>query len=141
MPQTKSFIVQPNLVEEISNLFLQNSPSNLFYNKNVFFTQGLKGSHFLAFQLIGNLGGAASQNLLGLQTDVYIISDKHLFDLANGIKHEQLSQLEFGLNSKKPLINIELMIVSESAFLKFIEGRCLRLNDTPTLRLLNKYHA
>jgi len=124
-------------IEKFSNEFLTNIKSNPFYNKNVFFTQGLRATKYIEFQIIGNLGGHANDYEFNTETDYYIIADNFINDLRTGKKDTQLQQLEKKINAKgKKHENLE--ILSETAFLKHIRKRCQEIGDNVTLDLINQ---
>jgi hypothetical protein len=126
MDITKEHITIDNItIEKFSDDFLTTSRSNPFYNKNIFFTQGLRTTKYTEFQIIGNLGGWANDYEFNTETDYYIIADSLLKDLRMGMKDEQLQQLEKKINAKGKK-HEKLKIISESAFLKHIKKRCGR---------------
>lgn len=75
MDGEKCIIIDPTYIERSTNSFLANTKSNPFYDKHVFFTQGLKVSKYIEFQIIGNLGGRGDDIEYNSQTDYYIIAD------------------------------------------------------------------
>ncbi len=120
-----------------NNLFIEKSKSNQFYNKNVFFTQKLKGSKYNQFQVIGNLGGIPSDNEFNSETDFYIISEEIMQDLKNGKIDNQIVELEKKINAKGKK-HIKLKILTENIFLEHIYKRCSDINDNATLHLIRE---
>jgi hypothetical protein len=118
-------------------LFIEQSKSNQFYNKNVFFTQKLKGSQYNQFQVIGNLGGIPSDSEFTSETGFYIISNKIFEDLENGFIDYQIAELEKKINSKGKKYS-KLKILTEKVFLEHIHKRCSYLNDKSTLHLIRE---
>lgn len=131
-----SITIDSATIEKRSNDFLQNSESNPFYDKDVYFTQKLKGYKYVEFQIIGNLGGHPNDYEFNTNTDYFIIGDSLIMDLKDGKKDEQLIDLEKRLNEKGKKYN-QLKIISESAFLKHIRKRCEEIGDKVTLNLIN----
>ena len=123
-------------IKRYSTDFLTNSKSNPFYNKNVFFSHGLKTSKYIEFQIIGNLGGLGDDYEFNSETDFYIIADTLIEDLKIGKTDHQLEQLEKKLNAKGKKYE-KLKILSETAFLQHIRQRCDEIGDSVTSHLVN----
>lgn len=81
-------------INKYCELFIEQSKSNQFYNKNVFFTQKLEGSKYNQFQVVGNIRGIPSDSEFTSETDFYIISNEILKDLKNGNIDNQILELE-----------------------------------------------
>ncbi|MFC2186370.1 hypothetical protein ACFCT7_03555 [Fulvivirgaceae bacterium LMO-SS25] len=101
MELKENIILNADVIDKYSVNFLENSELNPFYDKNIFFTQGLRASKYIEFQILGNLGGRANDYSFDIKTDFYIVADKLINDLYNGIKDAQLQQLEIELNKKE----------------------------------------
>lgn len=135
---TQGYITIDNdTIDKFSSDFLTNSKSNPFYEKNIFFTHGLRKSKNIEFQIMGNLGGMSNDYEFNTETDYYIISDRLIMDLRAGIKDEQLEQLENKINAKGKK-HEKLKIISEAAFLRHIRKLCDAIGDNVTLNLLNQ---
>lgn len=137
MSENKYIKIDAETIEKFSNEFLLSSKSNPFYNKNVFFTSGLRTLKYNEFQIIGNLGGWANDNEFNTKTDYFIIADRLIDDLKEGKVDEQIQQLEIIINAKGKKYK-KLKIISEIALLNHIVKRCYEINDKVNLRLLNK---
>ncbi|WP_291727987.1 hypothetical protein [Bernardetia sp.] len=124
-------------IQKSSELFLRDSPSNPFYNKNVFFTQNLKANKHIEFQIIGNLGGFANDREIDYNTDYIIVSDTLMEGLKNNFIHEKLEEIQ-KIFDEKPDKYYKIKIVSESAFLQHIKKRCEKGSDQVTLNLINR---
>jgi hypothetical protein len=122
-------------INEHCEKFINESKSNQFYDKNVFFTQKLKGSKYNQFQVIGNLGGIPSESEFTPETAFYIISNEIFEDLKNGNIDNQISELERKINLKGKK-HTKLKILTEKVFLDHIQKRCLEINDQVTLNLI-----
>lgn len=122
-------------INEHCEKFIKESKSNQFYDKNVFFTQKLKGSKYNQFQVIGNLGGIPSENEFSTETAFYIISNEIFEDLKNGNIDNQISELEKKINLKGKK-HTKLKILTEKVFLEHIQKRCIEINDQVTLHLI-----
>ena len=86
-------------INEYSKIFLEQSKSNQFYNKNVFFTENLRGSKYNQFQVIGNLGGFPTQTEFIGDTDFFIISDFDFEEMKNGkVDKKIIEQISYYLN-------------------------------------------
>lgn len=135
---TKKYIkIDIDTIDGFSNDFLKTSKPNPFYDKNIFFTQGLRTTKYTEFQIIGNLGGWVNDHELNTEIDYYIIADSLIKDLQTGKKDEQLQQLEKKINAKGKKYE-KLKILSETAFLKHVKKRCDKVNDNVTLELINR---
>jgi hypothetical protein len=117
--------------------FLINNRSNPFYDKNVFFTKGLCSDKYIAFQIIGNLGGCANDTELNAETDYLVIADSIINQLKLGKIDEQLIQLEDKLN-RKGKKREKIKIISESVFLEYSRERSEQFNDDVTLELISR---
>ena len=137
MDGEKCIIIDPTYIERSTNSFLANTKSNPFYDKHVFFTQGLKVSKYIEFQIIGNLGGRGDDIEYNSQTDYYIIADSIVDALKRGIANNELKELEQKLNAKGGK-RISVKILSETALLKHVHKRCIEIGDEVTLALLNR---
>lgn len=122
-------------INKYSKLFIEQSKNNQFYDKNVFFTENLRGSKYNYFQVIGNLGGFATQTEFIGDTDFFIISDFDFEELKNGNISKELKELEKNYNSKGKK-HTKLKILTERVFLEHIHKRCLEINDQVTLKLI-----
>lgn len=94
MEETKKIEINEASVNNYSEIFLETSKPNQFYDKNVFFTQKLRDSKYNQFQVIGNLGGLPTDSEFTSETDFYIISDFIFEELKRGIIDSQLVELE-----------------------------------------------
>lgn len=138
-------IVNYGYIKEQVFKFTNNSKSNPFYNKNVFFTNQLKGNKYSEFQVIGNLGGWANDNELTIDTDYFIIADSIMNEISLDENHPLLKELnkEFNVYSKtenKLIRNYKyknLQIISEAVFLNHVIKRCNEINDPVTRNLIN----
>lgn len=137
MSENKYIKIDVETIDKFSREFLSSSKSNPFYNKNVYFTSGLKTSKYTEFQIIGNLGGWPNDYDFSAKTDYFIIADSIIADLREGKINEQIRDLEVSINAKGKK-HKKLKIISENTFLKHIEKRCNKIDDKVTLELLNR---
>lgn len=137
METKKNITIDIDTIDKFSDEFLTTSKSNPFYEKNIFFTQGLRTTKYTEFQIIGNLGGLANDYEFSAETDYYIIADSIIKDLQTGKIDEQLQQLEKKINAKGKK-HEKLKIISETAFLNHVKKRCDETNDNVTLDLINR---
>lgn len=137
MEENERIEINENSVNVFSEIFLEKSKPNQFYDKNVFFTQKLRGSKYNQFQVIGNLGGIPTDSEFTSDTDFYIISEFIFEELKRGIIDNQLVELEKKLNSKGKK-HAKLKILTEKVFLEHIQKKCLNINDQVTLHLIRE---
>lgn len=130
-------IIDFDYILNSSKSFVNESKSNPFYDKNVFFTQELRASNKLyEFQIIGNLGGWADDTSFGNETDFYIVSESYMQKLKLGDKPNQIIDLETRINAKGKK-HKNLKIISENTFLNFCKKRSDEINDTSTNHYIN----
>ena len=137
MEAKKHITIDNDYIDKFSNDFLTTSTSNPFYDKNIFFTQGLRTTKYIEFQIIGNLGGLANDSEFNTETDYFIIADSLIENLRTGKKDDQLQQLEKKINAKGKKYD-KLIIISEYSFLLHIRKRCNEIGDNVTLDLINQ---
>lgn len=137
MDEEKCITIDLTYIERSSNGFLANIKTNPFYDKHVFFTQGLKASKYVEFQIIGNLGGRGDDIEYNSQTDYYLIADSIIDALKRGIANNELKILEQKLNAKGGK-RISVKILSETALLRHVHKRCIEIGDEVTLALINR---
>ena len=128
--------INPAFIKRSSESFLSNNKSNPFYDKHVFFTQGLRASKYTEFQIIGNLGGRGDDIEYNSQTDYFVVADSIINALKQGVNNKELMELEERLNAKGKRINVK--ILSESALLRHVHRRCMEIGDEVTLALINR---
>ena len=137
MEENEKIEINENSINTFSEIFLEKSKPNQFYDKNVFFSKKIRGSKYNQFQVIGNLGGVPTDAEFSSDTDFFIISDFIIEELKRGIKDEQLIELEKKLNSKGKK-HTKLKVLTEKVYLKHIHERCLNINDQATLHLIRE---
>lgn len=138
-------IINYEYIKEQVSRFINDSKSNPFYNKNVVFTEKLKGSKYKEFQIIGNLGGWADEKELTIDTDYFIIADSIMKEISIDQSHPLLQELNDKFNvyskvEKKRIRNYKyknLQIISEEVFLNHVMRRCDEIKDTVTGKLIN----
>lgn len=135
MKEFEKIEINEKSINEYSKIFIEQCKSNQFYNKNVFFTENLRGSKYNQFQVIGNLGGFPTQTEFIGDTDFFIISDFDFEELKNGNVAKKIIDLEKNYNSKGKK-HTKLKILTEKVLLEHIHQRCLEINDQVTLNLI-----
>jgi hypothetical protein len=135
MEETEKIEISETSVNNFIKIFVDKCKPNQFYDKNVFFTQNLRGSKNNQFQVIGNLGGLPTDSDFSSDTDFYIISDFIFEELKRGNMNSQLIELEKKINSKGKK-HTKLKVLTEKVFLEHIQNRCLNINDRVTLNLI-----
>lgn len=110
------------------------APLNYLYGKEMFFSAGFKHKGTI-YQLVGNLGAYSNDGDLHNLINVFVISDSLLIQLERGIKNQMIKLLEQKLNSTGQPFK-DLIIISESALIKFVKKRTDFNNDICTQNLL-----
>lgn len=108
---------------------MQQAPLNFFYDKEIYFTDGIREESTL-FQIVGNFGGFPNQTLEN-SVNVFVLSDSMYFEFKNGIKSEILKQLETKLNSKGQPFK-DLVIITENTLIEFAKKRVSTYDDKIT---------
>jgi hypothetical protein len=111
---------------------LEDAPLNYLYGEEVFFTPGFNDDKSILFQMVGNLGAYANDYDLDASINVFVISNILLEKMKTGSKDEILLLLENKLNSKGQPFK-DLLIITESALINFINKRISCYNDTATV--------
>lgn len=137
MDEQNRIIIDHQYIERSSEKFLANSKSNSFYDKHVFFTQGLRVSKYTEFQIIGNLGGRGDDIEYDSQTDYFIVADRIIDRLKQNITNNELMELEERLNAKGGK-RISVRILSETALIEHVHKRCIETGGEVTLALINR---
>lgn len=137
MEETEKIVINETSINNFIEIFLEKSKPNQFYDKNVFFTQKLRGLKNNQFQMIGNLGGLPTESEFTSDTDFYIISDFIFEELKRGNIDAQLIELEKKINSKGKK-HTKLKVLTEKILLEHIHKRCLSINDQVTLNLIRE---
>ena len=132
MDEEKCITIDLTYIERSSNGFLANIKTNPFYDKHVFFTQGLKASKYVEFQIIGNLEGRGDDIEYNSQTDYFIVSDSIIAAMMMGIPNDEITNLEQKMNAKGGK-RISVKILSETALLRHVHKRCVEIGDEVTL--------
>jgi hypothetical protein len=132
----EKLIVNQDYLHKDEMFILEEAPLNYFYGKEVFFTSGFSKNKSILFQILGNLGAYANDYELDNSINVFVVSNAILESLERGLKDNILEILETKLNSKgQPLKDI--LIITESALVGFVNRRSSIYSDGATQKLLN----
>jgi hypothetical protein len=131
-------VVNEKLIEKNNSFLIENAPLNYLYGKEVYFSTGFSDDKFMLYQMVGNLGAFAIDYELENSISVYTISDSLFEKLRTGEKEESLISLEIKLNSKGQPFK-DLLIITESALINFIEKRNVYYGDKVTKSLTDDY--
>lgn len=124
--ETTSFEIKTEQIENDSEAFLKRNKSNDFSNKKVYFSSDLSIERTTAFQHVGNCSGYGHDyDTEEISTsDYFVISDKLIVDLKNGIKNKSIIDFEKLRNEAQNRGNLSsVKLISESTFLEYMERR------------------
>lgn len=136
MDDKKYISIDNETIDNLFNNFLTNNKSNPFYDKNIFFTQELRTTKYIEFQIIENLSGWSNDYEFSTETDNYFIADSLINDFRTGKTNEQLEQRDKKINSKGKK-HEKLILISEAVFLQLIKNRSGEIAYNVTLDLIN----
>ena len=129
-------IVNQDYLHKDQKFILEEAPLNYFYGKEVFFTTGFSKDKSILFQILGNLGAFANDYELDNSINVFVVGNSILESLEKGLKDKILETLETKLNSKGQVFK-DLIILTESTLIGFVNKRTSFYSDTATQELLN----
>jgi hypothetical protein len=132
----EKIIVNKDYLLKDQNFLIEEAPLNYFYGKEVFFTSGFSKNKSILFQILGNLGAYANDYELDNSINVFVVSNSILESLEKGLKDKILETLETKLNSKGQPFK-DLITITESSLIGFVEKRTSFYGDTATQELLN----
>lgn len=124
--ETTSFEIKTEQIEDDSLAFLKRNKYNDFSNKKVYFSSDLSIERTTAFQHVGNCSGYGHDyDIDEIPTsDYFVISDKLITDLKNGIKNKSIIDFEKLRNEAQNRGNLSsVKLLSESTFLEYMERR------------------
>ena len=124
--ETTSFEIKTEQIEDDSLAFLKRNKYNDFSNKKVYFSSDLSIERTTAFQHVGNCSGYGHDyDTDEIPTsDYFVISDKLITDLKNGIKNKSIIDFEKLRNEAQNRGNLSsVKLLSESTFLEYMERR------------------
>lgn len=124
--ETTSFEIKTEQIDKDSEAFLKRNKYNDFSNKKVYFSSDLSIERTTAFQHVGNCSGYGHDyDIDEIPTsDYFVISDKLIADLNNGIKNKSIIDFEKLRNEAQNRGNLSsVKLISESTFGEYIERR------------------
>ena len=112
---------------------------NVITNKEIYVDSDIQGRRDCFFQLIGNLGGFANEDLSN-ETQLCLLSNKTYKILKEGGKNETTTAIQaFYDNQPGPPYVFDFEYMTERDFLDFVELRCEKTPDVSTITLYNIY--
>lgn len=134
---TEKITINENLIEKDITYLIEKASLNYLYGKDIYFSSGIGKGKYLLYQMIGNLGAFANDYKIDNSINIFIMSDSLYEEMRIGNKVEGLKLLERKLNSKgQPLKDI--LIITESALIKFIKKRSVYYRDEITQSLIDR---
>ena len=132
----EKIIVNLDYLRKDQKFILEEAPLNYFYGKEVFFKSDFLNDKSILFQILGNLGAYANNYELDNSINVFVVSNLILESLEKGFKDNILGTLETKLNSKGQPLK-DLIIITESTLIDFVNKRNTYYSDKATQELLN----
>jgi DNA polymerase III subunit epsilon len=124
--EQSSFEIKIDLIKEHSMILLQRNKYNDFSHKNVYFSSDLSIERTKAFQMVGNCSGFGHDydNDVIAESDYFVISDKLIEQLKNGIKAKSIMDFE-KLISKAKMNGTarNTLLIDESTFFEYMKRR------------------
>jgi len=124
--ESNSFEISITQVVNDSTEFLERNKYNDLSGKNVFFSSDLSINRNTAFQHVGNCSGYGHDYDTDEipNSDFFVISNKIIEELNNGIKNKSIIDFEKIRNEAQNRGNLgSVKLLSESAFLEYINRR------------------
>lgn len=124
--ESTSFEITITQIEDDSKEFLKRNKYNDFSHKKVYFSPELSIERIAAFQHVGNCSGYGhdydTEEISN--SDFFVISDKIIEELKNGIKNKSIIDFEKLRNEAQNRGSVgSIKLLSESTFLEYIECR------------------
>jgi hypothetical protein len=132
----EKIIVKNDYLLKDQKFILEEAPLNYFYGKELFFTKGFSKDKSILFQIIGNLGAYVNDYELDNSINVFVVSNSISESLEKGSKDKIIEILEKKLNSKGQSLK-DLIIITESTLISFVNKRTSYYSDKATQKLLN----
>lgn len=121
-----SYEITLDQIKTDSEAFLKRNKYNDFSGKQVYFTSDLSIPNLTAFQHVGDCGGYGhdydTEEIPN--SDYFIIADRIIIDLENGIKHKSILDFEQIRSIAQNRGDVKsIKILSEKTFLEYIDRR------------------
>lgn len=110
---------------------------NIIASKELYYGKGFAGNFDLFNQITGNLG-AFGDNDIYPETNICVLSNSTIAQLAEGIKDDTIEYIQNFYNSNKA-ITFDFQFISEQEILRYCKERCEKYEDEITAELYNRY--
>lgn len=124
--ENTAFEITLSQIEDDSNKFLKRNKYNDFSGKNIYFSSDLSIERTIAFQHVGNCSGYGHDYDTDVipNSDYFIISEKLIFELNNGIKNKSILDFEKIRNEAQNHGDLKsIKLISETTFFTYLEKR------------------
>jgi DNA polymerase III subunit epsilon len=124
--ESTTYEITISQIENDSEEFLKRNRYNDFYGKNIYFSSDFSINRLIAFQYVGNCGGFGHDYDTDeiSNTDYFVIANKQIDDLKDGIKNQTIIVFEQIRNASQQNGNLKsVKLISETAFLDYIDRR------------------
>lgn len=133
LPMKDKIVITEEYLLKERCFLLQQAPLNFFYDKEIYFTEGIREKSTL-YQIVGNFGAFQNQTLEN-SVNVFVLSDLMYNELKNGAKPAIIEQLEIKLNSKGQPFK-DLIVITEGSLIEFAKKRVSFYDDRITNTLI-----
>jgi hypothetical protein len=134
----EKYLVIKKSIDKGNSFLIENAPLNYLYGKEIFFSTGHNDRKYLLYQMVGNLGAFANDYDFDNSISVCVISDSLIDRKDNGQNDDGLDYIERKL-ALKTEASRDLLVVSESALINFIQKRNSTYTDAVTSSLTDAY--
>lgn len=112
-----------DVIKSHEGLFIRRNMYNDFSNKRILFSEDISDSH--NWQLTGNCGGRCCWDEDDVfDSDYFVISNKDIANLENGVKSDSIIKFEDTVRDKGKQGKLKnIIVMSEDCFLKYLERR------------------
>ena len=111
---------------------------NPYSNREIFICDGIAGNKSMLEQMLGNLAAWSCTYIEDEDINTYLLSDKTVENLKNGIKDDTIQAIERLYNKSKSII-FEYLFIIEGDVLNFVKNWCDKFNDETTRYYYNLY--
>lgn len=141
--ESASFEIEIKEIEMHSEAFLKRNKYNDFSNKKVFFSTDLSIERTTAFQYVGNCSGYGHDYDIDEIpfSDFFVISDKLIEDLRNGIKNKSIIDFEkLRSEAQNQGAAGSTRLISESTFLEYM-GRRIKFQNGEIIMAIQEWEV
>ena len=111
---------------------------NPYSGREIYICDGIAGDKSMLEQMLGNLAAWSCSHIEDDDINTFLLSDKTVENLKNGIKDDTIQAIERLYNKSKSII-FEYLFIIEGDVLNFVKNWCDKFNDETTRYYYNLY--